>query len=319
MPFFAKPTKPFIDPTRGDAEAEAIRRAATAGDWQPLASALSSSSDRSRREFLVDAVVQKRDDLRWVDRWVGEQPASATARAVWGASAVDYSWKVRTAAEPQHVSAERFKGFFDWLHNAEEQLTHAVAMDPSDSVPLVARLWSAVGLGLPLEEATARWESLVALNPRTELGAIAYVTYISPRWNGTSELMWQFLGGLLRDEQDGSPRWGLVPDAHFEQWVADRMHGNARVHSSRYFQQPEVQQSIRDAFARYLGSASRQRSPLEPQYRGLFAAAFYLMGDGAALKRELETLGAGIQTIPWGYLGSTLAAYQNVRESVGLK
>jgi len=35
--------------------------------------------------------------------------------------------------------------------------------------------------------------------------------------------------------------------------------------------------------------------------------------------KELEQIGPGIQTLPWGYLGAPLAAYQGVRESVGLK
>ena len=97
------------------------------------------------------------------------------------------------------------------------------------------------------------------------------------------------------------------------------MAGDADVHASRYFQQPDVQKDINDAYQKYLGSPARRPSPLEPQNREMFACAFYLMGARDLLRKELEQIGPGIQTLPWGYLGAPLAAYQSVRESVGLK
>ena len=319
MRFFKKQDKTFIDRSRGDAEVAGLRAAAAANDWRSVEAALKATGDRLRREFMVDAIVADTANLGWVDAWVRERPDEALARLLWGACAVQYAWHVRTGKVPEHVRPDQFKGFFDWLSQAEEQLGAATSMDPDDSAAWIALLWTAVGLQSPLEEATARWAEVSKRSPRTEQGAIAYTAYISPRWNGTAELMWEFLHGLLSGETDGSPRWALVPNGHLEQWVAERMDKNSAVHASRYFQQADVQAEIKDAYARYLGAPVRQPTPNEGWYRELFAACFYLMGDREALRTEMQSIGPGIQQIPWTYLGSPVVAYQSAREAAGLR
>lgn len=317
--FGHKQVKPFIDPTRGDAEAATLRQAAASGTWAAIDSALQATPNGPRREFLVDAIAVDSTNLNWIDRWVKEQPESAAARLMWGACAVQYAWQVRTGAAPQDVSSDRMKGFHDWLTNANEQLQHAAAMAPEDSAPWIALLWCGVGLEIPIDEARERWENASRRNPATELGALAYVTHIGPRWNGRAELMWTFIGELVGSEPDGGPRWSMVPHGHFEQWVAERMQGGSAVHPSRYFEQSHVQRDIKDAYEKYLGSAAKRRSELEPQFRELFAVSFYLMGARDLLRKELEQIGPGIQTLPWGYLGTALVAYQSAREAAGIR
>ena len=319
MRLFSKQVKPFVDRSRGDAEVAKLRAAAAANDWGTVEAAFGATTDRLRREFLIDAIAAGTESLRWVDAWVQQRPSDQPARVLWGACAVNYSWHVRSGREPQHVRSDQFKGFFEWLTHAEEQLNVAASMDPEDSAPWIGLLWTAVGLNPPLEEAAARWDEVLRRSPRTEHGAIAYTTFVSPRWNGTAELMWTFLHDLLARESDGSYRWALVPNGHIEQWVAERMDKNSAVHASRYFQQPHVQLEIREAYARYLGAASREPTPNEGWYRELFAATFYLMGDRDALRREMESIGPGIQNIPWAYLGSPVVAYQGAREAAGLR
>lgn len=315
-PLFGKQPKPFIDPARGDAEAARLRQAASRGDWRTVETGLAAAGELSRREFLSDAIAMNSTDLRWVDAWVRERPDSEAARLMWGLSAVQLGWQVRSGKAPEYVSAAQFKGFEEWLGNADEQLRHAAAIDSSDSAPLVGLLWCAVGLGLPYEMTRERWDEAFRRNPATELGALAYTTFISPRWNGTPELMWDFVHGLLASEPPGGPRWALVPNAHLEQWVAARM--KKLPGSAEYFKQPGVQREIIDAHASYLGSPSRRPGPLEPQYRGLFAGCFYLMDARDLLRGELQQLGPGIQNIPWGYLGSAVDVFEKARKTAGL-
>lgn len=317
LPIFGKQVKPFIDPAKGDPEAARLRAAAAANDWPSVDGALGATTDRLRREFLVDSIALETTSLGWVDRWIKEQPAEQLPRLMWGACAVHYAWHIRSSKAPRHVTTDQFMGFHECLAHAEEQLRLATTMDPDDGAPWIALLWTAVGLGPPLREATTRWEEIAERSPRSELGALAYTNYVSPRWNGSAELMWKFVHGLLEGEPEGSPRWGLVADAHFEQWVAESMERDP--HARSYWQQPEVQQEINEAYARYLGSAARMSSPLEPKHRGDFAVAFYLTGARDALKRELAQIGPGIQRTPWGFLGQPVGVYQEVRGSVGLR
>ena len=319
MPFFKKQPKVFIDRSRGDAVAAKLRAAAAAGDWRTVDEGFKATTERLRREFLVDAIAADTKDLRWVDRWVRERPSEQLPRLLWGACAINFAWSVRSGLEPKHVSAQQFRGFHEWLGAAEEQLRGAASMDPDDSAPWIGLLWTAVGLGHPLTEAAARWDEVFKRSPRTEQGAIAYTTCISPRWNGTAELMWKFLHDLLAHEGDGSYRWALVPNGHLEQWVAERMDKSSAVHASRYFQQPDVQQEIKAAHARYLGAATREPTPNEGWYRELFAATFYLMGERDALRAEMEKIGPGVQQIPWTYIGGVGTAYESAREMAGLR
>jgi hypothetical protein len=319
LPFFKKQAKPFVDRSRGDPEVATLRAAAAANDWRTIEAAFRATTDRLRREFLVDLISAGTENLRWVDTWVRERPSDALARLLWGTCATNYAWHVRSGLAPEHVSSDQFRGFFEWLTHAEEQLKAAASMDPDDSAPWIGLLWTAVGLNPPLEEATARWEEVLKRSPRTEHGVIAYTTFVSPRWNGTAELMWAFLRDLLSHETEGSYRWALVPNGHIEQWVAERMEESSAIHTSRYFQQPQVQQEIKNAYARYLGALSRQPTPNEGWYRELFAVTFYLMGDRDALRREMANIGPGIQNLPWAYLGSPVVAYQSARESAGLR
>ena len=319
MPLFGKSTKPFIDESRGDPEAAALRQAAASGNWQPVETALANTTDQGRREFLVEAISAHTRNIGWVDRWVRERPALPAARAVWGACAVQYAFQIRTGAAPEKVSDHQWRGFAEWLGQALQQLRHATQVDGNDSAPWVALLWAAVGVGGEPDEVAEVWEAAQHRNPRTELGALAYTTFISPRWHGTAEQMWAFVHGLLADEPDGGPRWMLIPTAHLENWVAQSMEASTKLQARGYFRRPDVQQEIIDAYSRYLGSPARRTSPLEPQARETFAGAFYLMGSRDELRRELEHVGPGIQEIPWAYFGSPLTAYQKVRESVGLK
>jgi hypothetical protein len=316
---FGRQTKAFIDPSRGDAEASRLRTAVASGDWRSVELALGAATEHLRREFLVDAISQQSGNPSWADPWIREQPASATARLMWGACAAQYAWKVRTGAVPEHVAPDRMAGFHQWLMNAEDQLGHASALAPQDSAPWVNLLWCAVGLGTPLAETQKRWDGVFQRDPESELGAMALTTCIGPRWNGTADLMWEFIHGHLAHAQEGSPLWFLVPHGHIEQWVAERMEPATSERASRYFEQPQVQAEITDAYGRYLASPARVRSYLEPQHRELFAGCFYMMGMRDILRKELELVGPGIQNLPWAFMGSSLTVYQKAREAAGLK
>ena len=319
MPLFGKSAKPFIDHARGDAEASRLRAVAASGsmDWKTIDAAIRATSDAVRREFLVDAVASHSRDLRWVDAWIEARPDDELGRLMWGACAHNYAFEIRTAAIPESVSGEQWKGFGEWLVHSEEQLRLATTMDPADSAPWVGLLWTAVGLGPPLREVTSRWEAVSRLNPQSEVGAGAYMTFISPRWHGNTELMWDWLHGLLAAEPDGGARWPLVPNGHFEQWVAESMDKNP--HAKRYWDEPEVQREINEAWARWTGAPAPRTWFLAPWYWEVFAGAFYLMRDREKLRKALEKTGPGIQPVPWAYLGPAVEIYQKVRESVGLR
>ena len=284
MPLFGKSAKPFIDHARGDAEASRLRAVATSGsvDWKTIDAAIRATSDPVRREFLVDAVASHSRDLRWVDAWIEARPDDELGRLMWGACAHNYAFEIRTAAIPESVSGEQWKGFGEWLVHSEEQLRLATTMDPADSAPWVGLLWTAVGLGPPLREVTSDW-----------------------------------LHRVLATEPDGGARWPLVPNGHFEQWVAESMDKNP--HAKRYWDEPEVQREINEAWARWTGGPAPRTWFLAPWYWEVFAGAFYLMRDREKLRKALEKTGPGIQPVPWAYLGPAVEIYQKVRESVGLR
>jgi hypothetical protein len=319
MPIFGGRPKTFVDEAQGDAEAARLRAAAGAKDWRSVEAALGATTDPIRRELLVDAIMAGTTDLSWVEAWIRSKPESQLGRLMWGMCAVQYAWQIRSGRAPQYVSGDQWKGFYEWLGHAEEQLSHAAKMDPTDSAPYVGLLWSAVGLGVDREEAEARYALAFERNPRTQLGVWAYATYLSPKWHGSSELMWSFLRDLLEREVEGSPRWVMVPMGRIEEAVDEGMERNTSLRGTGHFEKPEVQRDILDAYAKYLGSPAKQASPFEWGNRQWFAMALYLMGAREQLRAELQKMGPGIQSSPWGYMGKPSAIYERAREWAGLR
>src|SRR5256885_2475843 len=156
MPLVGKSAKPFIDHARGDAEASRLRAVAASGsmDWKTIDAAIRATSDPVRREFLVDAVASHSRDLRWVDAWIEARPDDERARLMWGACAHNYAFEIRTAAIPENVSREQWKGFGEWLMNFEEQRPLAAMMDPPESATVVGDLWATVAFGPPRPRVT---------------------------------------------------------------------------------------------------------------------------------------------------------------------
>src|SRR2546423_11300540 len=151
MPLFGKSAKPFIDHARGDAEASRLRAVAASGsmDWKTIDAAIRATSDAVRREFLVDAVASHSRDLRWVDAWIEARPDDELGRLMWGACAHNYAFEIRTAAIPENVSREQWKGFREWLVQFAGEPRPAAAADPGDSAPGAGRSWAARRFGAP--------------------------------------------------------------------------------------------------------------------------------------------------------------------------
>jgi hypothetical protein len=131
--------------------------------------------------------------------------------------------------------------------------------------------------------------------------------------------MWSFLRDFLAHEPEGGPRWAMMPVGHFEQATAESMERKTSVRGTGHFEQPEVQHEIMEAYTRYLASPAKQQSYLESLYREFFAGAFFLMGAREPLRAELEKMGPGIQALPWGLLGDSVAVYEKAREWAGLR
>src|SRR5256885_7197985 len=149
MPLVGKSAKPFIDHARGDAEASRLRAVAASGsmDWKTIDAAIRATSDPVRREFLVDAVASHSRDLRWVDAWIEARPDDELGRLMWGACAHNYAFEIRTAAIPESVSGEQWKGFGEWLRAFREQSGRGGPAGPAGRAPPGGVLWSTVRVG----------------------------------------------------------------------------------------------------------------------------------------------------------------------------
>ena len=310
---------PYIDPTHGDLEAAQLRGALESGSWQPVEAALSKTTDLTRREFLATVLGNVDGRPPWVDQWAQQKPESPAARLVWGSQTTTWAWEARTGQAAEDVAAEAWKVFFERLKQADEQLHIAAEMAPEDSAPWICLMRTGVGLEVGEEEHRLRYEEAVRRNPESEEASRLLLTALSLKWGGSHDAMWEFVHQRIAAAPDGSPLHMLVAMGHIEAWLGERMLGDeAKIHHSRYFERPEIQEEIRGAWRRYLG-ATPATSPWEGFNRQWFAVSFYLMRDFAAAKAEIEKIGLGIQRTPFGYLGGPLKAYASVREATGVR
>lgn len=313
-----KGNAPQLDQSYGDAQAASLLERLRAGSWTETADALEATRDLSRREFLAHTLVRLSGQPALIDAWLRSCPGSWAATLFAGGHTVHWAWEARSSSEASRVQGEAWQSFFDRLRQADDLLDEAIRADIADPTAWTFKMATGLGVGVLEEEWRRRWSELSERNPTSEEGARLAAAYIGPRWHGNSDRLWRFIGDVLANAAGGDPRHMLVPYGHMEEFVAARSQQQPRVHHSRYFQQPQVKSAIKSAHEQYLARSPASQSPWDAGNREWFACCFYLMGDRARLRAELDAIGDSCRPLPWGFLGSPVVAFRSAREVAGI-
>jgi hypothetical protein len=302
------PVTPFIDDCQGDPAArdwvEELRR----GEWRGFAGHLVEEPDPVRRDFEIKVVgVTFPGELDWIDTWIEEEPESATAGLVRGATEIDWAWAIRTGARASKVSAEQAADFITLLEAAKDDLLLAAGLAPDDGGP-----WSfltAVALGLNAERDDAE-EILAKVQERSPWHPWAYRTmtqYHTAKWHGSNEAVLAFARAVLAGAPAGLPVHAVVPEAFLE--VASEA-GERALRAGR--------DEILAAAERSIDHPDRVDSPWWIRARSSFAVAYHRLGEKDRLRAELEVIGPSVTGSWQMYFRDPVGEFRRARRSVGL-
>jgi hypothetical protein len=294
---------PKLDPAAAYPKLATLRTALRAGDWAACQALLDVAEPVERTELIRSAA-----DVDGIEpllrRVIAEDADDSTAAALLGVHLVDVGWKIRSSYRARHVSRKQFEAFHRKLREAEQVLYPASARRPDDPALWVIRLTVARGLELGHAEARRRYDKLAEIDPQHLPGQLQLLQQLCPKWGGSWEAVWDFVGEVAGSAPPGAHNHMLVAEAHFET-ATDNDRGSPRHHLSA----PAVQAVIKEAANRSVWHPGFRRSHGWVRVLNTFAAVFSLGGDLRSSKSMFRMLGDRGCEYPWGSIAPYPATY----------
>lgn len=294
------PYRPHDDVCRDPDVADRIAKSIRAGEWS-VAAAAYRGLPAGRRRLALQAALAGMDVGRLRD-WIAAQPEEAVARLAAGIRHLDLAFEARGTGWSETVTATGIVGFYEHLSIAHELLESA-AVDPDCSCEAHLRL---IGCKLGMSAAIdSFWPHFIKAlkNQRTDLAPhTSMINVLTPKWLGSSELMFDFARRSVRDISDGCALWGLVANAHIEESREMERDDEAPQGASlQYLRSDPVIAELDEAFARLTGGIVGE--PDEDQARALnmFAYVYFLLEDIERLAAAMTPLGDRMYRYPWFY------------------
>ncbi|WP_156757174.1 hypothetical protein [Actinokineospora pegani] len=303
-----------------DPELHAAVSAVYSGDPVPAVDLVASTrGDWARRELVVDVLGPV--SLAVFDE-IPDRPGAALLRA---SALCAAGWETRggqLAAETERV---QFQGMADYHADARECVAEAAAADPEDPVPWSVLLTCALGLPTDREEPGRAYLAVVSRFPGLYSATKNRLISLAPRWYGSLEEMFGFATAHVEDLPDGDPLLALVPAAHIEGHVENRVEQDATggrwrraARKGAYLRDWEVIAQVDAASDRLLagpGTLPHPRSMTAHQVFAAFYLAVELHGGGSPvgrtrLARHIANAGPGPVTWPWRYFGDHQKLFQ---------
>jgi hypothetical protein len=280
-------------------EVTAVRAAMAAHDWTGVRAVLDAAPPVGR-SMLIGFASEGNDLGNFLGDVLRRDPADSAAAAMLGSHLIKVGWEVRTAARAQHVSAEQFATFHDWLRKAEVVLMDGIARNPADPALWVARLTSARGLQLGLAETRRRYDKLVLADPHHLPGQLQFLQRLCPKWSGSWEMLHAWCREAMQAAPPGAQQGVLVAEGHLEHWLTE-----------------DGDDYLRGEPARTELYEAAYRSVWHPEFRreagwvgtvSTFAMLFSVIEDQRAAASLFAMLGDLGSEHPWDYLAKDPAA-----------
>ncbi|MEV4703999.1 hypothetical protein [Actinoplanes sp. NPDC049316] len=296
-----------LDPAAAYPEVTTLRTALAARDWPACRTVLDAATPVARTSLIVIAgdTSGLGDFLTSVLR---DDPDDGTAAALLGAHLTAVGWRVRGRYWAQHVSAQRFSLFHDWLREAERVLIDGAARNPADLAVWTARMPTARGLELGQAEARRRYDRLAAIDPHHLPAQRHLLQQLCPKWGGSWQQVHEFAGEAMHSAPPGSHNAVLIAEAHIEQWL-DLDDEDPR----EYLGSPAVREALHQAAQHSVWHPDFQRTHGWVSVLSTFAMAFSAGGDHRASGPLFAALGSLASEHPWDYLGEPVPVIQRYR------
>ncbi|MFF7332815.1 hypothetical protein [Streptomyces sp. NPDC008150] len=299
----------LCDPFEVHPDLAPLRQAAFAGDWTAVR-AFFDGLDGERTHYAAGALGDLDEVETLLERAAAEQPDDPLPRALLAERYIRMGWEIRSRAEAQHVSRDRFARFHEWLRKAERLLIEVCAEHPGYAAAWASRQTSARGLELGQSESRRRYDRLSAVHPHHYGAQLQHLQQVCPKWSGSWEAAHGFARECATAAPPGSPSGALVALAHIEHWVS--LEGGQDV---AYLREVAVLAELRQAARDSVLHPDFVPGWHAPGAHGAFAMVFSLAGRPADAAPHFEALGNRIDEFPWRYLPRWQGAFADQRDA----
>jgi hypothetical protein len=303
------PVRPLFETAQTHPEVAAMQAAAASGGWAAVLASVEGQSPSDRAftlRFLAD--VEGVEEL--LTRALEDDPHDPLLRTLLAERYVHIGWGIRTRHRAEHVSAEQFAQFHDWLRRAEQILIEVCAQHPTFALAWDVRLTTARGLQLGHSEARRRYARLASLDPHSYVAQKALLQQLCPKWSGTWQDAHEFATQCSELAPEGAPNGAVVALAHIEHWAELDMPAQ-----EQYMTSSAVRDDLRRAAARSVLHPAHREDFHSLGAHNAFALAFLLGDHEEDAMTHLRVIGNRASGAPWDYLGDPVAYFSYHRDA----
>ncbi len=190
----------------------------TSGRFDAAEQIHTNRTDWEYRSHLLGLARHVPADSAAVDDWLNHRPGAALPLIAKGYQVVGMGWRARTNDRPDPSSRRQIEDSRRFLRQAEDIFAGAARTDPDSPVPWAGLLETGLGLHISQQEFDYRLEQMAGRFPLYS-GFITYLQYMSDRWYGSHEQMFDFADSVNDAAADGSPLHALQAEAAIERFV----------------------------------------------------------------------------------------------------
>ncbi len=291
-----------IDDDFGDPVPSAFVAALQGGDWAGARSTLLGASPVSRTSALGTDRFRSDPPVAAAEQWVAQVPDDGWGHLVLGALLVQWAWEARGGGYAERVGESAWDVFFERLRRAEESLWHAARSLPGEIDPWCHLIWSGIGLQVPLEELTTRYDEGQRRQPFHPFLVMGTLQMLCAKWYGNHDQMFAFARMVAAEAPVGSAAIAAVPMAHIELVMARRREMSLE-EACRSLAGPEVGGELRAAAERSIFHPSFVPDAFGLAAANKFLVAFYQGDHDADTQRVLDLLRGRYCSSPFDYFG----------------
>jgi hypothetical protein len=300
---------PRLETPDDDPEARRMREAQKKDDWRTVQAFFSQLKNPDDREFYVAKLSNWKRRLDFFDIWVKASPKCSDAWLLRGAHGIHWAWEARTGAQADYVAEEAWAIFFERLKGAWNDLSTALDLNPADPTPYGQLIPCAMGLQLEKEVVFTCLNNSVSHSLLSWQAHSATLWYLCEKWHGSHDEMFDFARSVSASAPEGSGLHALIPIAHHERWLYAIGFDQDAEFADKYYNQPEVQRQIIDAYNKSLGSRTYKSTKLTRDQSSFFAVGLLRSQAFKQALFELERLDNRVPEYPWAQLGDPVDRY----------
>lgn len=291
-----------IDDDFGDPGPAAFAAALRRDDWVSARATLLAMSNVSRSFAISSNHLDEEPPVATAERWVAEAPDDGVGHLVLGSLLVDWAWEARGGGYVDTVAENAWDVFFGRLQRAEPTLIHASRLIPASVEPWVALIRCGIGLQVPLEELTGRFDEGQRREPFHPGLVGSTLQMLCAKWHGSHDQMFAFARMVAAEAPDGSAAIGALPMAYLE-YVLQNARDMPLEDACKLISGMDVRQELRAAAERSIFHPSFVPDAFGLSAANKFLVAFYQGDHDLETERVLGLLRGRYCSMPFRYFG----------------